>query len=380
MATNIGIVCYPTYGGSGVVATELGIALAERGWRVHFITYAMPMRLERFHANIAFHEVEIPNYPLMEYQLYTLALAGKIIDTAHYEQLELLHVHYAIPHAISGYLAREVLHRNNTRLRLITTLHGTDITLVGLEPSFHPLVKFSIEASDAVTCVSSYLRERTLQLFTTHNNIEVIPNFVDTSIFDRVRYNRTALREHLAPSAELLLVHVSNFRPVKRVADTVHILARVREHGINAHLVLVGDGPDRTEVEQLCRQLELTEFVRCVGKLSATAEILSAADIFLLPSQNESFGLAALEALSCGIPVIASNVGGIPVVVTHSENGYLAEPGDVDRMARYCIELATNKKRWSRFSAAARAAAVERFSIERVVPLYEGLYHRLLEQ
>lgn len=374
---NIGIVCYPTYGGSGVVATELGMALARRGWRVHFIAYAPPSRLDRFQENVRFLEVEIPTYPLMEHQLYSLALAGKIIDAARYEQLALLHVHYAIPHAISGYLAKQVLDREGIRLPLITTLHGTDITLVGLDPGFHPLVKFSIEASDAVTCVSSYLRDRTMQLFTDRNSIEVIPNFVDTALYDRTRYNSAALRKQLVGDAEIVLMHISNFRPVKRVTDTIRILATVREHGINAHLVLIGDGPDRTEAEHLCRSLNLCDSVRFVGKVSATAELLSVADIFLLPSQNESFGLAALEALSCSVPVVASNVGGIPEVVSHGENGYLAEPGDIERMARYCIELASNRKKWQRFSAEARRAAVERFSAERIVPLYEKLYRRI---
>lgn len=374
---NIGIVCYPTYGGSGVVATELGMALARRGWRVHFIAYAPPSRLDRFQENVRFLEVEIPTYPLMEHQLYSLALAGKIIDAARYEQLEILHVHYAIPHAISGYLAKQVLDCEGIRLPLITTLHGTDITLVGLDPGFHPLVKFSIEASDAVTCVSSYLRDRTMQLFTDRNSIEVIPNFVDTALYDRTRYHSAALRKQLVGDAEIVLMHISNFRPVKRVTDTIRILATVREHGVNAHLVLIGDGPDRTEAEHLCRSLNLCDAVRFVGKVSATAELLSVADIFLLPSQNESFGLAALEALSCSVPVVASNVGGIPEVVSHGENGYLAEPGDIERMARYCIELASNRKKWQRFSAEARRAAVERFSAERIVPLYEKLYRRI---
>ncbi len=374
---NIGIVCYPTYGGSGVVATELGMALAARGWRVHFITYALPSRLDRFRENIRYHEVEIPSYPLMEHQLYTLALAGKIIDVARYEQLELLHVHYAIPHAVSGYLAKQVLARDGIRLRVVTTLHGTDITLVGLDPGFHPLVRFSIEESDAITCVSHYLRDRTQQLFTDQASIEVIPNFVDTAVYDRSRYQSAALRQQLAPGAELLLMHISNFRAVKRVTDTIRILAAVREHGIGAQLVLIGDGPERTEAEHLCRTLGLCEAVHFIGKVLATAELLSAADIFLLPSQNESFGLAALEAMSCGVPVVASNVGGIPEVVSHGENGYLAEPGDVDRMARYCIELASNRKKWHRFSQAARSAAVERFSIERIIPRYEELYKRV---
>ncbi|MCS7301928.1 MAG: N-acetyl-alpha-D-glucosaminyl L-malate synthase BshA [Bacteroidota bacterium] len=375
---NIGIVCYPTYGGSGVIATELGMALARRGWKVHFITYALPSRLDRFQQNVNFHEVEIPSYPLMEHQLYTLALASKIIDTTRFEQLDVLHVHYAIPHAISGYLAKQVLHTEGISLRVITTLHGTDITLVGLDPGFHPLVKFSIEASDAVTCVSNYLRDRTTQLFTDRSPIEVIPNFVDTTVYDRTAYPSASIRKQLVGDAALVLMHISNFRPVKRVTDTIRILAAVREHGIDAYLVLVGDGPDRAEAEHLCRTLNLCDAVRFVGKVVATAELLSAADIFLLPSQNESFGLAALEAMSCGVPVVASNVGGIPEVVTHGHNGYLAEPGDIKRMARYCIELATNPKKWQRFSSAARTAAVERFSVEHVVPQYEQLYRRLL--
>jgi L-malate glycosyltransferase len=373
---NIGIVCYPTYGGSGVVATELGMELARRGHSVHFITYAMPIRLDRFQENVYFHEVEIPGYPLMEHQLYTLALAGKIIDVVKYEKLDLLHVHYAIPHAISGYLAKQILNTNGS-IKLVTTLHGTDITLVGLEPSFHPLVKFSLEQSDAITAVSSYLMEKTKQSFAPKKEVRVIPNFVDTSLYIPNTNKCDSLRRRIALNNETVLIHVSNFRPVKRVQDTVRILAEVRK-SIDAKLVLVGDGPDRTDTERLVRELDMAQYVTFLGKQSALNEILSVADIFLLPSQSESFGLSALEAMSCGVPVIGSNVGGIPEVILHGENGYIAEFGDVQRMAKYVVELSTNSKKKDSFSTKAREFVVQYFQTDTIVPQYEQLYREIL--
>jgi N-acetyl-alpha-D-glucosaminyl L-malate synthase BshA len=373
---NIAIVCYPTYGGSGVVATELGKSLAKRGHKVHFITYAMPMRLDSFQENVFFHEVEMPTYPLFEFPLYTLALAGKIIDVAKYEKLDIMHVHYAIPHAMSGFLAKQVLQQKDD-IKLVTTLHGTDITLVGLEPTYQPLVKFSLDESDAVTAVSNHLADKTKTLFNTSKDIEVITNFIDLDLYKRG--NSECIRKRLAPNGEQLLVHTSNFRPVKRVQDTIRILAEVLPAVPNTRLLLIGDGPERTDCERLARELNVANNVTFLGKQNALPEILSAGDVFLLPSQSESFGLSALEAMSCGMPVVGSSVGGIPEVVAHGETGYVAEFGDVSRMAKYVIDLLTNKKKWKIFSDESRKRAEEKFGIDQIVPQYEELYTRLLK-
>ncbi|MFN5865439.1 MAG: N-acetyl-alpha-D-glucosaminyl L-malate synthase BshA [Candidatus Kapaibacterium sp.] len=373
---NIGIVCYPTYGGSGVVATELGMELARRGHQVHFITYAMPFRLDRFQENVYFHEVEIPSYPLMEHQLYTLALAGKIIDVVKYEQIDILHVHYAIPHAVSGYLAKQIVQQTHP-IKMVTTLHGTDITLLGLEPTFLPLIRFALEQSDTITAVSNYLREKTVQSFTPGRDIKVIPNFVDTTVYQRNIEQRELIRSRIAKEGEFVLLHTSNFRGVKRVQDTIRVLDEVRKN-IPARLVLVGDGPERVDAERLSRELGVSDYVTFLGKQTALPELLSAADVFLLPSQSESFGLSALEAMSCSVPVVASNVGGIPELITHGENGYVAELGDVSRMARYVVELLTNPKRLSAFSAKAREAAIRLYDVNSVVPMYEELYAKLM--
>ncbi len=372
----IGITCYPTYGGSGVVATELGKALAERGHQVHFISYAMPMRLDSFHDNIFYHEVDIPNYPLFEFQLYSLALAGKMVDVIRYEKLDVLHVHYAIPHAVSGYMAKQII-KNEAPTKLVTTLHGTDITIVGLEPSFLPLVKFSIEQSDAVTSVSRFLREKTLTNFNINREIDVIPNFIDTELYTRNENCR--LKQQIAPNGEKILIHISNFREVKRVPDTIKILHEVRK-SIDTKLILVGDGPQRSETEQLTRELGLTEHVKFLGKQNGLPEILSAADIFLLPSQSESFGLAALEAMSCNVPVVGTSAGGIPEVVTHGETGYVAEMGDTNRMAKYVVDLLTNPKKYQRFSDASRKRAVDEFQTDLLVPHYEAIYERVVNE
>ncbi|CAN5440445.1 N-acetyl-alpha-D-glucosaminyl L-malate synthase BshA [soil metagenome] len=372
----IGMVCYPTYGGSGVLATELGQALARKGHSVHFISYALPMRLDRYQDNIFYHEVETPAYPLFEFNQYTLSLAGKIIDVAKYENLEVLHVHYAIPHAVSGYLAKEIMQRSNP-LSLITTLHGTDITLVGLEPNFHPIIKFALERSDVVTAVSGFLQEKTRQNFNAETPITVIPNFVDTKLYKRVEC--TKLQQQLHIEDEFVLMHVSNFRPVKRVQDCVRILEEVRKT-VPAKLVFVGDGPERSDAERLVRELGLWDHVKFLGKQSALPEILSIADIFLLPSQSESFGLSALEAMSCEVPVIATNIGGVPEVVGHGECGYIAELGDVQRMARYCVELLTTPKKLAAFRANARKRAVQQYDIDLIVPMYEEVYRRSLQE
>jgi N-acetyl-alpha-D-glucosaminyl L-malate synthase BshA len=353
-----------------VLATELGQALARKGHSVHFITYAQPMRLDRFQDNIFYHEVETPSYPLLEFNQYTLALAGKILDVAKYEQLDVVHVHYAIPHAISAYLAKEISHRS-TPFRLVTTLHGTDITLVGLEPTFKPIVKFSLEKSDIVTAVSGFLQEKTRQSFGDDLAIRMIPNFVDTDVYKREECPHVEKR--LRKEGEFILMHVSNFRPVKRVQDCIRILAEVRTK-VNARLVFVGDGPERSEAEALVRELNVEDHVTFLGKQSALPEILSAADIFLLPSQQESFGLSALEAMACGVPVVATNIGGIPEVVVQDETGFVAELGDVSRMARYCVELLSNPKKLAAFRENARRRAVEKFDIDIIVPMYEKVY------
>jgi L-malate glycosyltransferase len=377
---NIGITCYPTYGGSGVVATELGKALAGRGHKVHFISYALPMRLDIFSENIFYHEVDIPNYPLFEHQLYSLALAGKMVDVMRYEKLDVLHVHYAIPHAVSGYMAKQIV-KNELPTKLVTTLHGTDITIVGLEPSFLPLVRFSIEQSDAVTSVSRFLREKTLTNFNIKNReIDVITNFIDTDLYKRTEdADQCRLRKQIAPNGEKVMIHISNFREVKRVPDTVRILAEVRKH-VDTKLLLVGDGPQRSEVEHLTRELGLTEHVKFLGKQSALPAILSVADLFLLPSQSESFGLAALEAMSCSVPVVATSAGGIPEVIVHGETGYVAEMGDTQRMAKYAIDLLTNQRKYERFAEASRQRSVEHFRTDLIVPEYEAVYERVVNE
>lgn len=370
----IGITCYPTYGGSGVVATELGKALALRGHQVHFISYALPFRLNQYIENIYFHEVEISNYPLFEFPLYSLSLASKMVEVAMYEKLDLFHVHYAIPHASSAYLAKQIL-KKNVNIKFTTTLHGTDITLVGLEPSFLPLVKFSIEESDGVTAVSRFLKEKTLTNYHIDKEIDVIPNFVDTEIFKRKE--DCSFRKHIAPNNEKILVHTSNFRQVKRVTDVIRIFNNVLKE-IPSKLVLVGDGPDRSECERLCRELNIYENVKFLGKQEGIVDILSVGDIFLIPSQSESFGLAALEAMACGLPVVASSVGGLPELIVHNETGYIAEIGDVERMSKYVIDLLTNERKYKRFAELSRKRAVENFDNSKVIPLYENHYNKIL--
>jgi L-malate glycosyltransferase len=370
----IGITCYPTYGGSGVVATELGKALALEGHEIHFISYALPFRLSNFVENIVFHEVEMSSYPLFEFPLYSLALASKMVEVANYENLDLLHVHYAIPHATSAYLAKQML-KNKKDIKVITTLHGTDITLVGLEPSFLPLVKFSIEESDGVTAVSRFLKEKTLTNYDINKEIEVIPNFVDTQ-FLKPKENG-CFRKNLAAKGEKIIVHTSNFRQVKRVPDTIRILEKIIKE-VPAKLVLVGDGPDRSECERLTRELNLYDQVKFLGKQDGLVEILNSADLFLIPSQSESFGLAALEAMACGIPVISSSVGGLPELIRHNETGFIAEIGDIDRMAKYSIDLLTNSKKYKLFSENARKRTVENFDKSIILPQYINHYKKVL--
>jgi N-acetyl-alpha-D-glucosaminyl L-malate synthase BshA len=312
-------------------------------------------------------------YPLFEFPLYTPALASKMVEVARFEKLDLIHAHYAIPHATSAYIAKQIL--NDEHLRIITTLHGTDITLIGLEPSFLSVMKFSIEKSDGVTAVSRFLKEKTITNYGINKEIEVIPNFVDTELFKRMA--DTKLRKTIAPNGERILIHISNFRLVKRVTDVIRIFNIVLKK-IPSKLVLVGDGPDRSSCENLCRELELGDSVKFLGKQAELVELLSAADLFLMPSQSESFGLSALEAMACEVPVISSSVGGLPELVVHGETGYIAEIGDVERMAKYAIELLSNNTRREMFAKAGRKRAVENFDIDEIVGVYERHYERVL--
>ncbi len=371
----IGITCYPTYGGSGVVATELGKELASKGHEIHFISYAMPHRLSNFIPNIYFHEVEMSNYPLFEFQLYSLALTSKMVEVIRYEKLDLIHVHYAIPHAISGYLAREIIRKTNGDLKIVTTLHGTDITLVGLEPSFQPLVKFSIEESCGVTAVSRFLKEKTITNYNIEKDITVINNFIDSKLYKPREDD--IFRNKIAPNKEKILIHTSNFRPVKRVQDVIQIFNKVNKE-IPSKLILIGDGPDRSDCERLTRELDLQKEVYFLGKQDGLPEILGASDLFIMPSQSESFGLAALEAMSCGLPIISTSVGGLPELNLHNETGFIAEILDVDRMAKYSIDLLTNEKKYKEFSKNARNRAVNVFEKNIIVPQYEELYKKLL--
>jgi N-acetyl-alpha-D-glucosaminyl L-malate synthase BshA len=372
----IGITCYPTYGGSGAVATELGIALASRGHEVHFITYQQPFRLPAFLPRVYFHEVDVVRYPLFEYPPYDLALAVRMHEVVREYELELLHAHYAIPHATSAWIAREMLQDSGSDVRIATTLHGTDITLVGQDPSFQPITKFSIERSDGLTAVSEYLKRETYAAFgCTGCAVDVIHNFVDPTVYDRARHP-PMLRE-LVGNGRKLLMHVSNFRPVKRVRDIVRIFARVHAEMPSA-LVLVGDGPERVAADEEARTLGVRDSVYFLGKLEAVAPLLSNADLFLLPSTNESFGLSALEALACGVPVVGSRVGGVPEVVRDGETGVLRAVGDVDGMAAAAIEILGDPARWTAMSDEAAADARRRFALEDVVARYEAIYERLL--
>lgn len=371
----IGITCYPTYGGSGAVATELGLALAGRGHEVHFISYDQPFRLGGFlRERVFFHEVEMEDYPLFEHPPYALALAVALHDTALKEGLDLVHMHYAIPHAVSAYLAKQML-ATERQLRIVTTLHGTDITLVGLHPSFHAITRFSILESDGLTAVSEYLKDQTVRDFSVpQSRIEVIPNFIDTEVWRPGRV--PCHREKLAPGGEKIVMHISNFRAVKRVGDVVEIFLRIQRK-VPARLVLVGDGPERPRVLQRAAELGLQDKVLFLGKHASVDELLSCADLFLLPSEKESFGLAALEAMACGAPVVASSVGGLPEVIDHEETGFLFDIGAVDEMAEAGVRLLSDDVLHGRVAEAARATAVERFSARSVVPLYEALYERV---
>ncbi len=372
----IGVVCYPTYGGSGVVASELGLGLAKKGHEVHFITYKMPPRLSSFQKNIYFHEVSSVSYPLFEYSPYESALASKLVDVAKYEDLDIIHVHYAIPHAIVAYMSREILKSKGINTPFITTLHGTDITLVGSDPSFAPVVEFSINNSDGVTAVSNFLKEETMKTFNVENDIRVIYNFIDFSRFRKE--NKDHFKKAIAPDGEKILVHVSNFRKVKRVQDVIYVFQKVSKK-INVKLLMIGDGPERKSLEDLCRNIGLCDQIRFLGKQDAVEELLAISDLFILPSENESFGLAALEAMACQVPVISSNVGGLPEVNIHGKTGYLSNIGDIDDMAKNAIYILEDENRLLHFRKNALENA-HKFNIDNIVPVYEEYYMEIIEK
>jgi L-malate glycosyltransferase len=377
----IGITCYPTYGGSGVVATELGLELAQRGHEIHFISYAQPIRLRGAEPNIHYHEVEVSRYPLFDYPPYDLALATRMAEVAQLYDLDLLHVHYAIPHSVSAMLARQMLAAGPRaqRLPFVTTLHGTDITLVGLDRSYLPITRYSIEQSDGVTAISNYLRERTQRVFDVKNRIEVIYNSVNCDVYTRNSPTAPEVRAEYAPNNERILVHLSNFRPVKRLGDVIEIFDRVRKQ-MPAKLLLIGDGPDRSVAEWLAVQKGIHSDVLFLGKQDQIQEKLAIADIMLMPSELESFGLAALEAMACEVVPISTRAGGVPEVIDHGKTGYLADVGDVDTMARYAIELLGDEKRLREMGKAARAVAMDRFSASKIVKQYEDFYRRVLDR
>lgn len=370
----IGIVCYPTFGGSGVLATELGKALADKGHQVHFITYQQPVRLSEFNANIFYHEVVVPTYPLFDYPPYETALSSTMVDVIVNNNLDLLHVHYAVPHASAAYLAKKILEKQGKKIPVITTLHGTDITLVGKDKTFLPVVTFSINESDAITAVSDNLRDETFKNFKIEKEIEVIQNFVDVNRFRKKPID--AFRRVIAPNGEKILMHASNFRKLKRVGDVIQIFAEVIKK-VPSKLLLVGDGPERAMAESLCRDLNLCDDIRFVGRQEQMEDILAISDLFLLTSDYESFGLAALEAMAAGVPVISTNAGGLPEINVEGVTGYLGNVGDVATMSKKAIELLSDEARLAAFKTNAAAHALK-FDIENVVPLYEKLYNRFL--
>ncbi len=373
---NIGIVCYPTFGGSGVVATELGKALAAKGHQIHFISYRQPVRLDSFHENIWYHEVNVSDYPLFDYQPYELVLASKLVDVVKYEQLDLLHVHYAIPHASAAYMAQQILKTEGIDIPFITTLHGTDITLVGKDSSFEPVITFAINQSNAVTAVSESLKKDTLDHFKVNRSIEVIPNSICFEGCEAPELD-LELQKSIAPNGEKILAHVSNFRPVKRVCDVVKIFAKVRAE-MPCKLLLIGDGPDRHVAETFCREHGISDDLIVLGKVKDTQRVLGIADLFLLPSESESFGLAALEAMAAGVPVISSNTGGIPEVNEDGFSGYLSNVGDVESMANNALSLFQNEEKLNQFKEQAFGQA-KKFDILNILPIYEKLYKRVVE-
>ncbi|HLP54543.1 MAG TPA: N-acetyl-alpha-D-glucosaminyl L-malate synthase BshA [Fluviicola sp.] len=372
----IGIVLYPTFGGSGVVATELGKALALKGHQIHFITYSQPVRLGSFRENIFYHEVAVSDYPLFEYQPYETELASKMVDVVKYENLDLLHVHYAIPHASAAFMAQQILRTQGIDIPFITTLHGTDITLVGKDPSFEPVITFCINASNAVTAVSESLRKDTYAHFATDREIHVIPNFIQAK--PSLQPIDLEKRRHYAMDHERILCHISNFRKVKRVEDVVEIFRQVQER-IPSKLILGGDGPERPLVERMAREMGICNKIIFTGKVRETGPILEIADLFLLPSETESFGLAALEAMAEGVPVVSSNTGGIPEVNRHGFSGYLSNVGDVDEMSKHAIHILSDDARLQAFREQSLAQA-HKFSLKEVLPIYENLYAQVIKE
>lgn len=373
----IGITCYPTFGGSGVVATELGLALAELGHTIHFISYAQPSRLTHIPANVYFHEVQVNVYPLFQYPSYDTALSSKMVDVTLHEELDLLHVHYAVPHATSAFMAKQILKSKGVKTHVITTLHGTDITLIGQDPNYIPTVEFSIDKSDGVTAVSDWLKNETYRLLNIKNDIKVIPNFVDLERFKRTE--QLNLEKRYKPNNERILIHISNFRPLKRVADVVYTFAKVKETISDARLLLVGDGPDRSEVEHLCRQLNLCDSIFFLGKYEAVEEILSIADVFVMPSASETFGLAALEAMSCGVPVVSSNIGGIPELNVHGKSGFLFGLGDVEGMANGVLSIISDDESLTTFRKNAKSIA-DTFESKHIVKQYLEYYEEVMKK
>ncbi len=371
----IAIVCYPTFGGSGVVATELGIALANRGHEIHFITYKQPVRLASLTGNIHYHEVHVPEYPLFHYQPYELALSSKLVDMVKLYRIELLHVHYAIPHAYAGYMAKKMLNEVGISIPMVTTLHGTDITLVGNHPFYKPAVTFSINKSDVVTSVSQSLKDDTIRLFNIEREINVIPNFIDTS-----KYNRNftdCQREMMANIDEMIITHISNFREVKRIPDVIKIFYRIQQ-SLPAKLIMVGEGPEKENAEYLCDELGIADSVLFLGNSNEIDKILCFSDLFLLPSKTESFGLAALEAMVNGVPVISSNSGGIPEVNKHGVSGYLSDVGNIEEMSQNALKILADKSVHQKFKLNAELEATK-FDIKNIVPLYEAIYQKAFE-
>lgn len=370
----IGIVCYPTFGGSGVVATELGKALADHGHQVHFITYSQPARLDFFSENLFYHEVSVANYPLFDYAPYELALSSKMVDVVRFEKLDLLHVHYAIPHASAAFMAKQILATYGINIPVVTTLHGTDITLVGKDLTYKPVVTFSINKSDGVTAVSEDLRKSTYEHFDIHKEIKVIPNFIDLKRFSLKAKDH--FKKAIAPQEERILVHTSNFRKVKRTKDVVYIFDQILKK-VPAKLLMVGDGPERVYCEQLCRDLNVSEHVRFLGKQDAVEEILSVADLFLMPSEAESFGLAALEAMACKVPVISSNTGGLPELNIDGVTGFMNNVGDIDGMAKNAVYILEDDDRLATFKENALARAKD-FDLSIILPMYEDFYTEVI--
>ena len=370
----IGIVCYPTFGGSGVVATELGIELSNKGHNVHFLTYKKPVRLDTSLKNIHFHEVHVPDYPLFHYQPYELALSSALVDMVRLHKIDLLHVHYAIPHAYAAYMAKQMLAEYHIEIPIVTTLHGSDITLVGSHPFYKPAVTFSINHSDIVTSVSKSLRSDTLDIFNIKKDIQVVPNFIDINKYEDLQ--TICSKDKFAKSNERLVAHVSNFRPVKRVHDVLSVFAKINKE-VQSRLIMVGDGPERSSAEEYTKELGLTNVVDFVGKSNDVDRILCSSDLFLLPSQTESFGLAALEAMAAKTPVIATNEGGIPEVVEHQISGYLSAHGDVDKMTTHAVELLTSETQLQQFKQAAFSRA-KLFDIQKIIPLYIEIYQKVI--